>query len=505
LLTMTLKPVEMNEYNRHVCLPNTRLDVIKSIIAWITDESTDRESVLWLSGLAGTGKSTLSTTIAWMMRDLGHLGGFFFFDRDIPERDAGTLIRTLAYQLALFDAHIGDEMSRIVENIPRIAEMPLDFQFTNLLSKTLERVRWFGGPILLVIDALDECLGGTHRRELLQALSTGFQNLPPFIRVMVVSRQEDDLQHTLGYHSAVYQYRLGIDSATDQEDISQFIRYRLDHIRMKTKYLPLDSDWPSHDKINALTKSACGLFVWASVACSYIDSYDPGRRLNELISQQSYTTSGPFAALGRLYKTCLQSAGTWDDALFRSDFCNILGAILCARTPLSCSMVDSLLVLPRPSRLSISRLENVLHLTESDIRILHPSFHDYLSKQCSTEPWSIDLEEHNEKLAVHCIQLLDTELKENICALTLPHLVGGRALPEAVSYACKFWVEHICSISRAADDIGNRIYTFLCQHLLHWMEAMAVLKSHDVSIRSLQNLAWWLKVCCPTFLLDTCN
>jgi len=61
-LLPTLKAVEINEYNRKSCLPTTRLDVIKSITDWVTDESTERKSVLWLYGLAGSGKSTLSTT-----------------------------------------------------------------------------------------------------------------------------------------------------------------------------------------------------------------------------------------------------------------------------------------------------------------------------------------------------------------------------------------------------------------------------------------------------------
>jgi hypothetical protein len=198
-LLSTLKPVEMNEYDRKSCLSTTGLDVIKSIIDWVTDESTERKSVLWLYGLAGSGKSTLSTTIAWMMRDLQRQGAFFFFDHDVPARNAATLIRTLAYQLALFDARFGDAISRIVESIPRIAEMPLEFQITNLLSvKAMESVVWSGGLIILVVDALDECGSNKDRKELLQALSKGFHNLPSFIQIMVVSHQESNIQHALG-------------------------------------------------------------------------------------------------------------------------------------------------------------------------------------------------------------------------------------------------------------------------------------------------------------------
>ena len=340
-----LNPVEMNECNRTDCLPNTRLDVIRSIVDWIANESSERKCVLWLYGLAGSGKSTLSTTIAWLMRDLQRLGGFFFFDRDIPQRNAATLIRTLAYQLALYDARFGDAISQIVESIPRIAEMPLGFQITNLLSaKAMESVQWTGGPIVLIIDALDECGSPMERKILLQTLSKGFLNLPSFVRVVVASRQATDIEDTLASHPSVHLCPLRIDSVTNQEDISEFLQHRFSEIRRTAR---LGLDWPGNRNISALTKIAAGLFVWASTACLYIDSYDPDQRLNEIIMQQpGIDSSEPFAQLDKLYKTGLQSVGLWDNYSFRTDCCNILGAILCGRIPLSYSMIDSLLQFP---------------------------------------------------------------------------------------------------------------------------------------------------------------
>jgi hypothetical protein len=255
-------------------------------------------------------------------------------------------------------------------------------------------VEWSGGPIILVIDALDEWENEAGRKVLMEALSKGFSDLPPFIRVVVVSREEADIQRILGSHSAVYQYPLSIDSTINKADISEFIRWGLDQIHVKNKYL--GADWPGDDKSRALTDSAGVLFVWASTACLYIDRHDPDQRLEELITQQSnIDSSEPFAQLDRLYKTGLQSASLWNQGpSFHSDCCNILGAILCARIPLSCSMLDSLLALPRsrPCLLAISRLGCVLRIGEMEgIRILHPSFHDYLSKRCSAEPWSINI------------------------------------------------------------------------------------------------------------------
>ena len=460
----------MEEYNRSSCLENTRRKVINDIMEWISNDSNEAKKVLWVYGLAGTGKSTLSTTMAQILRRLHRLGAFFFFNRDIPQRNFATLIRTLAYQLAMFDTRFCAVISRVVATNENIAGMSLEFQFENLLSaNALKSVEW-GGPIVLIIDALDECGSVADRKTLMWILSRGFSNLPSFIRIMVVSRQELDIQRALGSHSNLRPYSLDIDSATNKEDVSKFIRHRLEEIRINDGYL--GDNWPSDDKIHSLVNNAGGLFIWASTACLYIENgYAPGRRLSELvIKQPEGNSSRPFAQLDSLYTTGLQYAGLWTDPSFCSDCRNILGIILCARDPVSCSVIDALLALPHdtPSMKTVSRLKCVLHVSEKErIRILHPSLHDYLSERCRDHPWSIDLDHQNKELALRCIKFLDSELRENICDMTLPYLSENSTLPEAISYACKFWIEHICLVSDVTDDIVNKMYDFLAKHLLH--------------------------------------
>jgi hypothetical protein len=233
-------------------------------------------------------------------------------------------------------------------------------------------------------------------------------------------------------------------------------------------------------------------------------SYGTNRPPSEHINKQpGGSSSGRFADLDSLYETGLKSADLWHDASFRLDYCNILGAILCARAPLSCSVIDALL--ETSSWESVSRLGCVLHVSETElIHILHPSVHDYLSKRCGDKPWSIDLERHNKALALRCIKLLDKELRENICDMTLPYLTQKHTLPEAICYACKFWIEQICLIPTVdGDDILNIIYNFLDNHLLHWMEVMAILKCHDDTMRSIDNLTKWLEVCSPICVMGT--
>ncbi|KAG9639133.1 hypothetical protein KCU64_g13508, partial [Aureobasidium melanogenum] len=82
-------------------LPDTRVEVLEQIRAYAYDES-DKRCIFWLSGMAGTGKSTIARTIARRLDDSGHLGASFFFTRgggDVAH--AGMFFTSIAKQLAL--------------------------------------------------------------------------------------------------------------------------------------------------------------------------------------------------------------------------------------------------------------------------------------------------------------------------------------------------------------------------------------------------------------------
>lgn len=485
----------MDESMRSYCLPQTRLDLIAFINRWIADSSDGSKRVLWVNGLAGSGKSTLSTTIAQLMGTLHRLGAFFFFDRDKPERNGATLLRTIAYKLASFDEELGHVISRAVENNPEISGMRPEAQFVSLLSTAIfQGIEWSRGPVVLVIDALDEC--GVDRQIILQALAKGFSDLPSFIRVVLFSRPDADIERALGLHSAVTPLRLDIETPSNNQDIIEFFCYRFAQIRDANKYLRLSHDWPGSSTVNHLKILAGGLFVWASTACLYIDSHDPQDSLAEVIHHQvSNNPNGPFANLDRLYQTGLQAAGDWSDNRFSSDCQSILGTIICARVPIPHNVIDSLLKLPRPSLQTISRLGCVLSWSETKpIRTLHPSFHDYLVQRCGDEAWSVNRDETMLELGIQCIQILNATLHENVCDLTLQGLVPIDALSADILYACKFWVEHIILSGRITANLGATIFDFLGNHLTHWLEALRILGSYRSAITSLRDLSKWVLV-----------
>lgn len=92
-----------------------RASLLKFIMEWVISSSASgRANVFWLHGLAGAGKSTLATTIANQLQELGLLGAFLFFTRDAVGRsDPSLVIKTLAYQVS----RIHDEVGRAVANV----------------------------------------------------------------------------------------------------------------------------------------------------------------------------------------------------------------------------------------------------------------------------------------------------------------------------------------------------------------------------------------------------
>jgi hypothetical protein len=101
---------------------------------------------------------------------------------------------------------------------------------------------------------------------------------------------------------------------------------------------------------------------------------------------------------------------------------------------------------------------------------------------------------HNLRLAVKCLERLDGTLKQNICDLTLKPSDARGELPQDLAYACLFWIEHICMVTDDEVSIMNRLDDFLHRHLLHWLEAMSILRKSRETIRLLEDLFGWVKV-----------
>lgn len=122
--------------------------------------SMQGECMFWLCGRAGTGKSTISQTVAWIFKEQGQLGASFFFKRG--EGDHGNVKRffsTITRQLVTAIPHLAHAVSNAIDDYPDISTKSLKEQFNKLLFQPSSGLsqNQHTTNMLIVIDALDEC------------------------------------------------------------------------------------------------------------------------------------------------------------------------------------------------------------------------------------------------------------------------------------------------------------------------------------------------------------
>ncbi|KIK66197.1 hypothetical protein GYMLUDRAFT_157534, partial [Collybiopsis luxurians FD-317 M1] len=152
--------------NAHrLCSPGTRVKILADIEAWATPPNPfnpDIESGYWISGMAGTGKSTIAMSVCQKLKEKGVLAGSFFCSRQIPEcRDYKLIIPTLSCQLAESSRAFADALNTALSQRLDLATKKPAEQVKYLLIEPWKKVsdivkREQCVPVF-VLDALDEC------------------------------------------------------------------------------------------------------------------------------------------------------------------------------------------------------------------------------------------------------------------------------------------------------------------------------------------------------------
>ncbi|KZP10770.1 hypothetical protein FIBSPDRAFT_200091 [Athelia psychrophila] len=497
-----LDPAKMNAADRPMCLPGTMQDRQKEIIEWLMNPSDQNQNVLWLHGAAGLGKSTLAATIAEYFRGFQRRGAFLLFDRNTPiESDPTRVISTLAYQLADHNEGVRSAVSTAIKDMQLATPLPhLSVQFTSLLCEPLAAAcTGVTGPIVIVIDALDECGDHTSRGNLLKLLSSPqFAKLPSQFRFLITSRPERDIKEAFEgrecHHVKAFDF-----SKASETDMMVYIRHQISEIyekRRVTEELP--DNWPGEKEIQRLVQYADGFFIWTATVMKVLDTVEgPAKWLANLLREDRRVP------LNVLYKEALLSVREWkvDET---TDICRrIFGLIIVSQVPLTDVAIGDLLGLDEESRIicraALRRLGCVIQWSKGQpARTLHKSFPDYLTDRsaCSSEPWFIDVEEHEHALTLGCLRVMNSKsLHFNMGDLKTSHIANADVpdlaahvqaiIPQSTSYACQFWGDHLCHTVPGETSIHGMMLDFFELKFLYWLEVLSLLGAVSLAPRTL--------------------
>ncbi|KAK4242978.1 vegetative incompatibility protein HET-E-1 [Corynascus novoguineensis] len=235
---------------------------------WFLDSATFNEwkhgsrRHLWLYGLAGCGKTILSTTIVdhlQKMNDCFVLEFYFDFNDTVKQQVDG-LSRSLLFQLYKFGSH-PEHLDNLYKSCQDGQRQPDGRTLLSCLHTMIKGSK----AIFVILDALDEC---TERRDLLECLKEFFTTPDlSHARLLATSRPEEEFLSFIPSWLGK-EHCLQLDKDAVDNDIRSYVEARLEHSpEFVSKRLSKDLFEQIRKQIG---NRADGMFRWA--ACQ-LDSF----------------------------------------------------------------------------------------------------------------------------------------------------------------------------------------------------------------------------------------
>ncbi|KAG5766081.1 hypothetical protein H9Q72_005831 [Fusarium xylarioides] len=518
-----------------LCMPNTQREILRKIQKWT--DNPDGEMILWLQGMAGTGKTSIALTVASSLEErvpfftdkeksvpltdkeeepsAAFLGASFFFSQRVDTRNSTVeFFRTIAWCLADALPDVGICIAKAIKDNPGIHTKAPQQQLQKLILdplQLLDQKIFVPLQLVVVIDALDECKN--EDAEDLLGMLANLEKLHQIqLRLFITSRPERHLSTTMkNLPSRLYQtIRLNkIDSSPgNNNDILYYLSESLRSIA--SKWCVTDGGVSDVD-INRLSEKADGLFIYAATACRFLDyEYFANkgfreRRLN-LFFKDQWETEGPQHTIDDIYVTVLTFPDMegWHEeekSVFYSEISEMIGFIVVLFRPASVETLSHLLPTAAPARGDLKdhlgQLHSIIDVPEDPekpLSLVHLSFRDFIldPKRSKRLPFSIDEFAMHREVLYRCFELMNSEFREDICCLSLPgtlisHVDASQIsshIPQYLRYACRYWVDHLIQTHR--EVLNNTesenakyqvsvdlVYSFLKENLLFWLEVMA--------------------------------
>jgi hypothetical protein len=483
--------------------------------------------IYWLTGVAGTGKTTIAQSVAAMAEKHQCLAATFFFSRtadSAERRRAAAVVPTLAYQLAYRHETLREALCLAISSDRDVHERVIASQTKTLLSDALANIKHvFPLPLLVVLDALDECdkENGREGGDLIPIILRSLQALPFSVKIFVTSRPEASIvnmfgQSTLREATFVLALHRDIEQEIVQSDIERYLRHELNKLADE-RDIPLP--FPSDEDFKVLVDRAGALFIYVRTMVMYIasDVGDPVEQLANVLSPGSSTGPDQFSDLDVLYAQMLTKASEANGrgVTARQQFRDVLATIVLLHENIPVAALAILAGVREQDCKKILRcLSSLLlyeHGTQEPVRLVHPSFPDFIidSARCIDVDYVVQPAQYYGRLALRCLQVMNGALRKNICNIEDPSLCNSEVLgldqrlhntvSDELRYAVRFWHRHLMehlSMSIGMTTVLQSLDQFCSQHLLHWLELLSLLHQVPIAQRGLSSLLGSFQVRC---------
>ena len=484
------------------CQDDTRSDVFKSID---TELGNPNPCICWLSGLAGTGKSSIAYSLSDSLAQQGKLIATFFFSQKRVERSRmDGFFPSIAHQIAVQFSSAKTAIEQTLEIDSSVLAKILRDQYKKLfvgplLSLTAEE-RWTL-PRVIVIDAVDECQDDWQVNQLILLLVDALQDsrLPP-LKFFLTSRPEGRIQAIFSSSTVSPLTRqLMLSDFKANEDIYRyFVRFFADNRHLISLPSDIPAAWPSDHELAALVTKADGLFIYASTVTKFILNGNPRHNLTMLLNEEN--SSVTYDDLDQLYTRIISPP----NAKYGLKLTKVIVHLM---TPVSVQDLRRLLPWEQGDiEVALKAFSSVFFVPNSSnehVRIYHMSFRDFLVSSERSKGHSVKPSDCHAEIATFCLDYLVKNLRRDICRIGDPSKLNDEVedlesrrcqyINTTLRYCCRYWATHL-SLTNISNQLQSSLNTFMGKSLLYWLETLSLLGELGTAISSLQTANAWYKV-----------
>ena len=435
-------------------MEGTREKLFGELTLWSTGHfpEGDPKQIYFLSGAAGLGKSSIAHQFCARLDspERHSLAASFFFVRGNGDLESTRLFfPTLAYQFATSQPQLQSRIISAAREYHRRGDrQQMRHAFEDLVrTPLLDAPIGDQGPIVLVIDGLDECKERDMIPSLLRFLLELVRTLP-WLRVFVTSRPEPHVLGTLTSSEAttmVHHRNLDDTVKAWEGDVARYLKDAIPRISSYTQFVHEHPEDLEH-----LINRAGGIFIYARIAVSFLDMYQHNRPKEQFDLLLSSLGVG-VEPLDALYLQVLWSAFPPKHLCASSPDHERLRAFLTSITLLLQPQSPGVIALFWPGMtrddivFMIDRLRSVLLVDAHGIvRPIHATLGEFLldEARCTDPLYHVDRLKGNGQFASACFSAFSFQTMTD-CLAVSPAQEETGAIWQYVRYAFVSWNEHL--------------------------------------------------------------
>ncbi|KAF5971110.1 vegetatible incompatibility het-e-1 [Fusarium coicis] len=474
-------------------IEDTKGGLLEDAYRWILENDKFKEwynssqsELLWIKGDPGKGKTMLICGLINELEEEESMVLSYFFCQATEARlsNATAVLRGLIYLLLVQCPQLISYLEEKYDHAGKqLFEDSNAWQaLSKIFSAMLEDPSLDG--VLLIVDALDECI--TDQKKLLDLIIRSTN-----VKWIVTSRNWLEIEQVLDRSPQNVRLHLELNQDSVSKAVEAFIEWKVEKLAEKKQYdAKLKGDVKSY-----LARNADGTFLWVALVCQELGDGKVLRKCHTCKRLEAFPKG-----LDPLYGRMMEYISSLDDA----EICTkILALASVVYRPFTLIELETLLGSQYEDQDGdlqevIRCCGSFLTLRGNAIYLLHQSAKDLLVNKASNLISPSGLAYQHGLIFERSLQALSETLRRDICQLGHPGFTIDKNSPDLfeqldpIRYSCVYWVDHLHESEPTKLEGSLRkngdIHLFFQKKYLYWLESLGLLRSTAEGVKAINKL-----------------